>query len=100
MDIGVIDFLKKNPKDNWPWIGLFMIHGKHHNKGYGKIAYNLFEEKLKQQNFTKVRIGILQENTIAKKFWSSLGFRFCAYKQWKEKTIECYEKLLIYSYMC
>lgn len=93
--IGIIDFLKNNPNDNCPWIGLFMIHGEYHNKGYGKTAYHLFEEKLKQQSFNKVRIGIIQENTGAKEFWNSLGFRFYTYKKWKDKTIECCEKQLI-----
>lgn len=93
--IGIIDFLKNNPNDNCPWIGLLMIHREYHCKGYGKMAYNLFEEKLKQQSFSKVRIGILQENKIAKEFWTSLGFKFYAYKQWKDKTIECFEKQLI-----
>ena len=59
------------------------------------MAYNLFEEKLKLQNCNKVRIGILQENKTAKKFWTSLGFKFYASKQWKDKTIECFEKQLI-----
>jgi len=93
--IGIIDFLKNNPNDNCPWIGLLMIHREYHSKGYGKLAYNLFEEKLKQQSFNRVRIGILQENKIAKNFWTSLGFKFYAYKQWKDKTIECFEKQLI-----
>jgi len=93
--IGIIDFLKNNPNDNCPWIGLLMIHGEYHSKGYGKMAYNLFEEKLKLQNCNKVRIGILQENKTAKKFWTSLGFKFYASKQWKDKTIECFEKQLI-----
>ena len=37
--IGIIDFLKNNPKDNCPWIGLLMIHGDYHSMGYGKKAY-------------------------------------------------------------
>jgi len=93
--IGIIDFLKNNPNDNCPWIGLLMIHGEHHSKGYGKLAYNLFEEKLKQQDLNKVRIGILRENTGAKKYWTSLGFKFYANKKWGEKEIECFEKQLI-----
>lgn len=93
--IGIIDFLKNNANDNCPWIGLLMIHGEHHFKGYGKRAYNLFEEKLKERNFNKVRIGIIQDNTSAAKFWTSLGFKFYAKRQWRDKTIECYEKQLI-----
>ncbi|NLK28354.1 MAG: GNAT family N-acetyltransferase [Clostridiales bacterium] len=92
--IGIIDFLKNNPNDDCPWIGLLMIHGEFHSKGYGKIAYNLFEEKLIEQNFKKVRIGILKDNTIAKKYWISLGFKFYANKHWQDKAIECFEKQL------
>lgn len=92
--VGIIDFLSNNPKDNCPWIGLLMIHGEYHSRGCGKRAYNLFAEKLKQQGYEKVRIGIMQENTSAKKFWTALGFRFYANKQWQGKTIECYEKQL------
>lgn len=72
-----------------------MIHGDYHSKGHGKMAYHLFEEKLKQQGCNKVRIGVIQENKIAIKLWTSLGFKFYAYKQWKDKTIECFEKRLI-----
>jgi len=93
--IGINDFLKNNPGDNCPWIGLLMIHVEYHSKGYGKMVYNLFEEKLKQRGFTKVRIGVLLENIGAKKFWTSLGFKFYANKQWREKTIECFEKRLV-----
>jgi ribosomal protein S18 acetylase RimI-like enzyme len=53
----------------------------------------LFEEKLKQQGLSKVRIGVLQKNTVAKGFWTSSGFKFYAKKPWKD--IDCYEKQLI-----
>ncbi|HOB09556.1 MAG TPA: GNAT family N-acetyltransferase [Limnochordia bacterium] len=92
--VGIIDFLESNPSDNCPWIGLLMIHGKYHRKGYGNTAYNLFEEKLKQHGYNKVHIGILTDNVGAKRFWTSLGFRFYTYKLWQGKTIECYEKQL------
>jgi GNAT superfamily N-acetyltransferase len=93
--IGIIDFLKNNPNDNCPWIGLFMIHGVYHSKGYGRMVYNQFEEKLRQQGYSKVRIGVLLENTSAKRFWSAMGYTFYAYKPWKDKTVECCEKQLI-----
>jgi len=92
--IGIIDFLKNNPKDNCPWIGLLMIHGDYHSMGYGKKSYVLFEEKLKQQNFNNIRIGILQKNISAKKYWASLGFKFYGNSQWEGKLIECFEKQL------
>lgn len=93
--IGLIDFLKNNPKDNCPWIGLLMIHRDYHSMGYGKKAYFSFEKILKQQNFNSIRIGILKENIVAKKYWKSLGFKFYGNSQWKEKIIECFEKQLV-----
>lgn len=93
--IGIIDFLKNNPNDNCPWIDLLMIRGEYQSMGYGKEAYILFEEKLKQQNLDRVRIGILQENTIAKKYWTSVGFKYFGDGQWQGRTIECFEKRLV-----
>lgn len=92
--IGIIDFLKNNPNDNCPWIGLLMIHGDYHSMGYGKKAYISFEKKLRQQNFSKIRVGILQENISAKKYWTSLGFKFYKNSQWQEKIVDCFELIL------
>lgn len=92
--IGIIDFLENNPKDNYPWIGLFMIHADYHSLGYGKMSYVSFEDKLKLQNFNNVRIGVLQNNNNAKEFWISLGFEFYAHKEWEGKIVDCYEKQL------
>ena len=47
--IGIIDFLKNNPNDNYSWIGLLMIHGDYHSMGYGKKAYLSFEERLNNE---------------------------------------------------
>ncbi|ABR48162.1 GCN5-related N-acetyltransferase [Alkaliphilus metalliredigens QYMF] len=92
--VGIIDFLKNNPKDNHPWIGLLMIHGDDHYRGYGKKAYVLFEEILKQQKTDKIRIGILQKNSSAKAYWTSLGFKFYDNRRWEGKLIECFERQL------
>lgn len=93
--IGIIDFLKNNPKDNYPWLGLLMIHDDYHSMGYGKKAYVSFEEKLKKQNFTNVRIGILQKNLNAIEFWKSLGFKLYGESTWEGKSVDCFEKHLM-----
>lgn len=93
--VGIIDFLKDNPNDNCPWIGLLMIHGDYHSMGYGKRAYISFEERLKQQNFDNIRIGILQKNIGAKRYWTSLGFKFYRNSQSEGNIVECFEKQLI-----
>lgn len=93
--IGIIDFLKNNPKDNYPWLGLLMIHNDYQSMGFGKKAYVSFEEKLKKQNFTHVRIGILQQNLKAFEFWKSLGFKFYGSSTFGDKSVDCFEKLLM-----
>lgn len=93
--IGIINFLKNNPKDNHPWIGLLMIKAEYHSLGYGKKAYTCFEDKLKQQKFDHVRIGVLQANFIALEFWKSLGFTFYCNRDWRGKVVNCFEKPLM-----
>lgn len=90
--IGIIDFLKNNPNDNHPWIGLLMIKGDYHSLGYGKIAYASFEDHLIKQQFNKVRIGVLQDNVTAKGFWKSLGFKLYGNSIWQGKAVDCFEK--------
>ena len=92
--IGVLDFLKNNPKDNHPWIGLLMIHRNYHSMGYGKKAYLFFEVKLIQQKFNSVRLGVIKSNKNAKGFWKSLGFKFYDNSEWGGKVVGCYEKQL------
>ncbi|MBS4197370.1 GNAT family N-acetyltransferase [Lederbergia citri] len=91
--IGLIDFLKNNPKDNCPWLGLLMIHGDFHSKGYGKTIYQAFEEQFIRDEISKVRIGIIQENEQAKRFWTSLGFCVYGQSQWNGKTVDCLEQI-------
>lgn len=91
--IGVIDFLKNNPKDNYPWIGLLMIHQDYHSKGYGKKVYLAFEEKIINQNpGNRVRLGVLKNNKKAIKFWECLGFKYYGSSEWDGKEVVCYEK--------
>ena len=93
--IGVLDFMKNNPKDNRPWIGLLMLHSNNHSMGYGKEAYLSFEEELKQQKFNSVRLGVLKSNKNAIRFWESMGFKFYDNSDWGGMFVGCYEKQLV-----
>lgn len=92
--IGVIDFLENNPKDNYPWLGLLIIHGDYHSMGYGKKVYKEFEVKFLKDKFDAVRIGILKDNTGAKSFWTKLGFDLCIETDQEEYVVDCLEKNL------
>lgn len=90
--VGIIDFLRNNPNDNYPWLGLLMIHGDYHALGCGKKAYQAFEEKLKLEGLTYIRLGVIEQNATAKAFWKALGFKLFDTRQWKGRTIKCLKK--------
>lgn len=90
--IGIIDFLNKNPRDNYPWLGLIMIHSDYHSLGYGTKAYNAFEEKLRNQDISHVRLGVLQTNQMARGFWEKQGFKCYGTSEWEGKKVDCFKK--------
>lgn len=91
--IGLLQYLDRNPKDGYPWLGLLMIHEELKGKGYGKAVYAAFEQRLKREGKQSVRIGVIPENEPAKGFWSSLGFRYYATKMANIGIeVHCYEK--------
>ncbi|WP_435168614.1 GNAT family N-acetyltransferase [Paenibacillus glycanilyticus] len=93
--IGLLQYLDRNPKDGYPWLGLLMIHEELKGRGYGKAAYVAFAQRLRQEGKQSVRIGVIPENEPAKRFWSSLGFQYYATKVANIGIeVECYEKAL------
>ncbi len=93
--IGLIDYLERNEKDGYPWLGLLMIHGDYHGYGYGSNTYYYFEEQMKQLEKTAIRLGVIEENIRAKSFWESVGFSFFAKKNSNKNIIvDCYQKNL------
>jgi hypothetical protein len=93
--IGLIDFLRKNPNDGFPWIGLLMIHGNQQSLGYGCKSYHAFEEKIREWKYDSIRLGVLQNNQKAKGFWNRMGYKFVAIKSWNDKKVDVYEKRVI-----
>ncbi len=89
---GVLDFMRNNPEDDTPWLGLLMIHGDYQGLGWGRQAYLAFENRLKRQHFHRIRLGVLQKNERAKRFWESLGFSRYGETEWEGKAVDCYEK--------
>lgn len=92
--IGILDYLDKNPKDQLPWLGLLMIHSRYHSRGYGKRAYLSFEDRLKEQKVSRVRLGVLKQNKKAREFWNSLGFQYYDTRQLDGNQVDCFEKVI------
>lgn len=74
--IGVLEFLLRNPSDDYTWLGLVLIDKKHQSKGYGYKALQLFYDLMKDREVNCFRIGVIKENEPGLKFWQRNGFDF------------------------
>ncbi|MCP8968976.1 GNAT family N-acetyltransferase [Ectobacillus ponti] len=93
--IGLLEYMEHNVRDNHPWLGLLMIHGDYQGYGYGANAYFTWEEQLRGQGHTSVRLGVLPANERARRFWEGLGFTFYEQKQTTAGAVaDCFEKQL------
>lgn len=91
--IGVLDYLMENPKDQYPWLGLLMIHGDYQGYGFGSQAFALYENEMRNRGVKNVRIGVLKGNEKARSFWEALGFLYIKSALWKfGKEIFIFEK--------
>lgn len=93
--IGCLDFMPENKKDGKPWLGLLMIHGDYQGYGYGTSAYYEFEQSLIERKVSLLRLGILDQNGKAIRFWERNGFTAYRKTEHAGKDITCYEKQLI-----
>ena len=93
--VGVLDYLAENPKDQYPWLGLLMIHHGYQGRGYGKMAYSLFETEARKAGIQIIRLAVLTENISARAFWESQGYKRYETKPYKEgKEVDCFEKVI------
>jgi GNAT superfamily N-acetyltransferase len=91
--IGVLDYLVENPNDQYPWLGLLVIHGDYQGYGFGSQAFALYEKEMRNRGVKHVRIGVLKDNEKARSFWKALGFLYIKTALWKNgKDIFIYEK--------
>ncbi|WP_177186529.1 GNAT family N-acetyltransferase [Paenibacillus sp. CF384] len=72
-DIGILEFLMHNPNDSCTWIGLLVIHGAYHGRGYGNAALALFDTIMRERGVTSHRLGVLASNAAAHAFWQRNG---------------------------
>ncbi|GFN34568.1 GNAT family N-acetyltransferase [Tepidimicrobium xylanilyticum] len=73
--IGIIDYIMNYPDEDTVYIGLFIIHGDFHRKGYGRAFIDEFTINMKEKGYSKIRLGVLKQNKNGFKFWSIVGFK-------------------------
>lgn len=96
IDIGVIDYVVNYPDEDIIYIGLFMINGEFHRSGYGRMFMEEFIPRIKSQGFSRIRLGVLDQNIKAFEFWTKMGFNVVKEmfstihpeRNWKIKVME------------
>ncbi|WP_202708876.1 GNAT family N-acetyltransferase [Sporosalibacterium faouarense] len=73
--VAVIDMVSNYPEKGEWIIGLFLIHTKIRGIGLGREIHNLIKNFIISKGAEKLRIGVLEQNTNALKFWNKIGYK-------------------------
>lgn len=73
--LGIIDMIKDFPRKNIWFIGLMMIDPKKRSQGLGEEMVKNYINLAKDNGIAKIKLGVLQENEGAVRFWDKLGFK-------------------------
>ncbi|MFJ7077885.1 GNAT family N-acetyltransferase [Streptomyces sp. NPDC098781] len=68
-----------DPVDPDPWIGLLMVDGTDHRRGYGRQLATLVEDRFRAAAHSAVRLAVLDNNPQALAFWTALGYETLGY---------------------
>ena len=72
--VGYILYLV-NTNRKWGYIARFMIDARQQGKGYGRQAMLMVIEDLKKQvGLERLLVGVVPQNTVARKLYEKLGF--------------------------
>jgi ribosomal protein S18 acetylase RimI-like enzyme len=73
--VGFAQVLRRHPADGHPWIGLLLVDGRLRRQGHGSAIAAVLEERFCREGALGVRLGILENNIEAQRFWTALGYR-------------------------
>lgn len=72
--ICIVDILKNYPIQNTWVIGLMLLDEEKRGRGIGEKVYKQVEHYLLKNEVEVIRLGVLEDNTIGKRFWKQNGF--------------------------
>lgn len=72
--IGVIDLVENYPSKHEWIIGLMLIDPNVRGEGLGQKVHEVLEEISKKGQANKLRIGVVEQNKAALKFWKNVGY--------------------------
>lgn len=72
--VGYLDALCGYPEEKSWWIGLLLFIPEVRSKSLGKKVMNGFIEYMLHKSVREIKLGVIEENHKAKRFWNNLGF--------------------------
>ncbi|MCO7124575.1 GNAT family N-acetyltransferase [Sporolactobacillus shoreicorticis] len=78
--IGVLDYMEQTDNKKRS-IGLIMIHKEFQKHGFDLEIIKAFLEWCRRQEFFNIQVAVLENNPLALKFWSHLGFKQYSIKE-------------------
>lgn len=71
----LIDYLPKHPRDDTPWIGLFLLDASQHGTGTAsRLLLTFYDQFLSQESH--IHLAVLPDNLRGQRFWEKHGFRY------------------------
>lgn len=74
MNIGVIKYVHKYPKDDTIYICMLLIDTRYDVIGCDRSFIKYFSNDMKKKGYKKIRTSILSTNEKSKEYWISCGF--------------------------
>ena len=77
---GVFDLIKDYPEPGIWYLGLLLLHPANRSKGHGEAIHVQVSAWVRSQGGSAIRLGVVEKNTKALKFWTRLGYQELARK--------------------
>lgn len=74
--IGLLETFRWYPDEKTWWIGLLLFTPETRSQGIGQKVLRGFVEYVRQSGAQVIMLGVVEENTLAYKFWEKMGFEF------------------------
>lgn len=73
--IAVMDLIDRYPDAQTAFIGLFMVDKNRQGRGVGAHIVRRLSDVLRTEGCRRIRLGIIQDNLPARRFWQRLDFQ-------------------------
>ena len=72
--VGLLDAIKGYPEPEIWFIGLLLFSPDNRNNGLGEMVMKYFEYWILSQGAVEIRLGVVEKNKAAIRFWEKSGF--------------------------